>query len=223
MADTSTATPAAQARARQGRSPAFPYIPLQKALERAEAVRVAEGGRPKHFVPLQSVARAWSLGVKTGNFIQTVAALGHFGLFDFEGSGDARGARLTDMALRILLDKQPVSPERNAQIQKAALTPSIHTELWQKWDGALPSEPTIETYLLRDRGFSESGAKSLIAEFKETLSFAKLKQPDSITTAGSAGAEVEQPGDTNIEVGDLIQIEIDDALVLEKPTRVRAI
>ena len=65
---------------RQGRSPAFPFVPLGKAVERAEAFRVAEGGRPRHFSPLASAAAAWTMSSKTGQFLQTVAALGHFGL-----------------------------------------------------------------------------------------------------------------------------------------------
>src|SRR6266404_6269996 len=117
---------------RQGRSPAFPFIPLNKAIERAETFRVAEGGRPKHFSPLLSACKAWGVGVKTGPGIQTVAALGHFGLFEFQGSGETREARLTEAALNILLDKQPISPERDELIRRAALKPAIHNELWQK-------------------------------------------------------------------------------------------
>src|SRR5437867_2553460 len=107
MSETIGESQAAARKPRQGRSTAFPFISLQKALERAEAFRVAEGGGPRHFSPMLAVARAWDVGVKTGPAMQTIAALGHFGLFEFQGAGDNRTARLTDLALRILLDKQP--------------------------------------------------------------------------------------------------------------------
>ena len=42
-------------------------------------------------------------------------------------------------------------------IQQVALTPSAHKELWNKWPEGLPSDATVETYLVRDRGFSEEG------------------------------------------------------------------
>jgi hypothetical protein len=174
------AMPAPAKKPRQGRSPAFPFVPLNKALEKAEALRVAEGGRPKHYSPLPAIAKAWDMGEKTGPMKQTVAALGHFGLFEFEGSGEKRAARLTDAALRILLDKQPVSVERDALIQRIALLPTVHKELWDKWQTALPSDPTLETYLVRDRGFSEGGAKDLMAEYKATLAFAKMAEPANI-------------------------------------------
>lgn len=207
---------------RQGRSPAFPFISLNKAIERAETFRVAEGGRPKHFSPLVSACKAWGIGVKTGPGIQTVAALGHYGLFEFQGSGEKRSARLTDLALRVLLDKQPLSPERDELIRQAALAPRIHAELWKNWPEGLPSDPTLETYLVRDRGFSESGARDLIAQFKETIAFAKLGQPGIIPPA--QGAEIkEKIAEDDIEVGDLIRAEIGGMLVPEKPVRVRAI
>jgi hypothetical protein len=208
---------------RQGRSPAFPFIPLNKAIERAETFRVAEGGRPKHFSPLVSACRAWGIGVKTGPGIQTIAALGHYGLFEFQGSGEKRSARLTDLALRILLDKQPLSAERDELIRQAALAPRIHAEIRKNWQERLPSDPTLETYLVRDRGFSESGARDLIAQFKETIAFAKLGQPGIIPPLAQ-GAEIkEEIAEDEIEIGDLIRAEIGGVLVPEKPVRVRAI
>jgi hypothetical protein len=209
---------------RQGRSPAFPFIPINKAIERAETFRVAEGGRPKHFSPLVSACKAWGIGVKTGPGIQTIAALGHYGLFEFQGSGEQRSARLTDLAFRILLDKQPVSPERDELIRRAALTPRIHAELWKNWPEGLPSNATLETYLVRDRSFSESGARDLIAQYKETIAFAKLGQPANIPPeTGVNEGDKKPPRDQDIGVGDLIQVEIDGSFALENPARVRAI
>lgn len=214
--------PAAAKKPRQGRSPAFPYVPLEKALERAEAFRIAEGGRPRHFAPLVAVGRAWGVSAQTGPALQTIAALGHFGLFEFQGSVDARETRLTDLAFRILLDKQPVSAERDEAIRQAALRPRIHAELWQRWQAALPSEATLETYLVRDRGFSETGARALIAEYKATIGFAKLAQPSDIPDEESQTLR-EQRDNAEIEIGDLVQVDIDGTLVLPEPARVRAV
>ncbi len=176
----SVLTPTLKKKPRQGRSPGFPFIPIKKALDRAEIFRVAEGGRPKHYSPLASAFSAWGIGAKTGAAQQTIAAMGHYGLFEFEGSGDNRSARLTELAFGILLDKLSISTERDELIRQAALKPAIHAELWQKWHSPLPSDPTLETYLIKDRGFSENGARDLIAEYKETISFANLFLPVSI-------------------------------------------
>jgi len=204
-------------KARQGRSPGFPFISLGKALERAEVIRVAEGGRPKHFSPWDSIAKAWGVGPKTGPMKQTMAALGYFGLFEFEGAGEERSARLTDTALKILLDKQPISSERDALIQQVALIPAAHKDLREKWPGELPSDPTVETFLVRDKGFSEDGAKALIAEYKDTLSFAKIGKPAILPPTG----KLENEHILSVQVGDLVQVDING--VLQVPTRARAI
>lgn len=214
-----TTPPVAPKKPRQGRSPAFPFIPVGKALERAEQLRVAEGGRPKHFTPWNAIAKAWELGERTGPMKQTMAALGYFGLFEFDGSGDERSARLTDIAFKILLDKQPVSPERDQLIQQVASTPTAHKDLQTRWPDGLPSDPTVETYLVRDRGFSEDGAKDLIAQYKDTLAFAKLGKPANVPNEPKRQDEHSKQA----EIGDLIQIEINGALQLDKPKRVRAI
>ncbi len=226
MSDTlakGPANPTSPKKPRQGRSPAFPWIPIQKALERAEVFRVAEGGRPKHFSPTASACTAWGLGPKTGPALQTIAAMGHYGLFEFEGSGENRAVRLTDLALNILLDKQPVSAERDVLIAQAALKPTIHAELWQKWQATLPSDPTLETFLVRDKSFSETGAKDLIAEYKETIKFAKLWQSGIIPYIDSSLDEVVDPPKAEVKVGDLVQVAINGVLQLPQPTRVRAV
>jgi len=224
MAEVPQATTAAEAKKpRQGRSPAFPFIALGKSLERAETFRIAEGGRPKHFAPLTSVSRAWGLGEKTGPFKQTVAALGHFSLFEFQGGGESRSARLTDTAFLILLDKQPVSPERDQLIKQVALAPGIHADLWKKWEAGLPSDPTLETYLVRDRGFSESGARDLIAEYKETIAFAKLAQPAIVPAPNGELAKVVEPPKLDVTVGDFIQVLIGGVAQFPEPKRVRAV
>ncbi len=220
MADAQAVqAPAAPKKPRQGRSPAFPFIPLEKALERAESLRVAEGGRPKHFSPWSAVARAWGIGEKTGTMKQSVAALGHFGLFEFQGSGEERAARLTDTALMILLDKQPTSPERDALIRQLALKPAIHAELWAKWKNELPSDVTFETYLVRDRGFSENGARDLIGEYKATIAYAKLSQPDAMVEEPEGDDAHKEPA----KVGDLVNVEINGALQFKNPKLVEKV
>jgi hypothetical protein len=143
---------------------------------------------------MTSAAKAWGIGAKTGLALQTIAALGHYGLFEFHGSGDTRTVRLTEGALNILLDKQPVSPERDTLIRQAALRPPIHNELWQKWQDSLPSDATLETFLIRDKHFSENGARDLIEEYKSTIRFAKPNQSANIPLDGDVAEEVADDG-----------------------------
>jgi hypothetical protein len=204
-------------KAQEGRSPSFPFVDLKKALERADTFRQVEG---KHLVPVASAKKAWNLGDETAAGRRTVAALTQFGLFHDEGFGEARKVKLSEMALNILLDKQPQSAERDELIRRAALTPPIHKELWGKWQNELPSDATIETYLVRDRGFSSNGALDVIAEYKNTLAFAKLSQSDNMSAVNNNIQEDDGDLKPKVEVGDLVNVVRSGALVFPKPVRV---
>lgn len=163
-----------------GRSPAYPFIPLDKALVRAGELRKAIG---KADTRAMSAVHHWGYGPKSSGGIQTVAALKHFGLLVDEGNNEDRRVRLTEMALRILLDDRPNSQERQALIQKSALMPKVHQELWERWGRELPVDAELRHYLIWDRLFNENGARDLIAEYKATLEFAGLFGSDTMSPA----------------------------------------
>lgn len=203
-----------------GRSPAYPFIPLPRALERAEELKKAEGF---YAVPPESAFKAWGFGEKSSGARQTLAALKHFGLVDYVGTSERRQVKLTDLAKRILLDVRPDSPEKPRLFREAALAPPIHGELIKEYPNGLPSDTTVQTFLVLEKGFNESGAKDLIAEFKETSEFARLYEPHNKPSMGAdAGDSVLPPAD-EIEPGDLVQVEINGALQFDKPVRVREV
>lgn len=129
-------------------------------------------------MPLTSAYKSWELGEKGSLGRQTVAALRYFGLIEYEGQGANRLVKLTETALKILLDKRPESTERWELIKEVARNPTIYAQMWKEWGPDLPSEGTIETYLVRDNGFSETAAPELITSYKDTLDFARLGQSD---------------------------------------------
>lgn len=161
-----------------GRSPAYPFIPLNKALRRADELRKAIG---KNETRVASAMNHWGYASKSSGGIQTVAALKHFGLISDSGALAERRVKLTDMALRILLDQRGDNPEKQGWIQKAAITPKLHKELWDKWGADLPVDAEIRHYLVLDRNFSEKGAEDLINEYKATLAFAKMRDSGSMS------------------------------------------
>lgn len=167
-----------QPRRKRERSPSYPGISLETALERAQRLYDAEG---RNAAPADTILKHWGYKPKSGGGMVALAALKKFGLLADEGSGARRLGRLTDLALRIIRDRRPGSQERAEAIQEAALAPNIHQELWEKYqEDGLPSDATIEYYLVNDRGFTESGARELIQEFRNTLSFARLGEGDTM-------------------------------------------
>jgi hypothetical protein len=125
-------------------------------------------------VPVDLVLQHFGYKPKSGAGSVVIAALKKFGLLDYQGSGDARRARLTDAALDIILDTREDDSERRAAIQHAALLPSIHKELLAQYPDGLPSEASLRYNLTRERGFTPGAADELVRELHSTLEFAGL-------------------------------------------------
>lgn len=102
------------------RSPNFPFISLEQALGRSRQLYDQE---KRGMAALAVVSGHWNYSLKSSGLVQTVGALKSYGLLEDEGRGLDRRVRLTDLALRILLDPRADSPERRELIRQAALSP----------------------------------------------------------------------------------------------------
>ena len=186
---------------RAGRSPSYPDIELQEAIEKARRLWV---GEHRNFAPLAAIQQHWGYKANTGPGLRAVSALLKFGLLADRGRGENRQAKLTVLAIKIILDDRPNSPDRDDAIREAALNPPIHRELWERYQGDLPSDATLRYTLLTERGFSEAGADALIREFKSTVEFAKLAESDIM--ADKPSGEGEEDRDKDQEHPDIFNI-----------------
>lgn len=162
-----------------GRSPAYPYVDLAKAVHRVEQMR--DAGAARSVLPPEVFYKIWGIGPQSSGARQTMAALNHFGLVSYIGRGDDRKIQLTDLALKIVLDKRPGSQDRVEALRTAALEPPIHAELFEKYGSFLPADVVLETYLVKDRGYNQQAATNLLDEYKATLAFAGLDKPDNMS------------------------------------------
>lgn len=153
------------------RSPSFPFISLPEALERA---RVFFDREHRHETEPEVAVRHWGYSPRSSGGNQTLAALRAFGLLEMAGEGKVR---LTERAVRILLDGREESPEREQLLRQAALSPALHSRIWERYKGVLPSDATLRLYLVADEGFNERSVDELIAELKETLEHAGIEAP----------------------------------------------
>jgi hypothetical protein len=163
----------------RGRSPSYPGIDLEEAIERARQLYAREG---KHAAPVETINEHWGYKGNSGYGFIALAALKKFGLLIDEGTGPSRRARLSDDALAIILDDRPDSAERLQRIRIAALFPPIHSEIWGKYEGSLPSDSNLRFMLLRERNFTERGVEEFIPELRATLTFAKLLGSDKVSS-----------------------------------------
>lgn len=200
------------------RGPAYPFINLERAIERA--AMIAEKGAARQKMPPETFYRLWNFGAKSSGARQTMAALNYYDLVEYVGRGVDRKVQLTELALRIVLDKQPNSAARKEAIKKAALEPAIFRELHGRYAPILPDDVVIETYLKIERAFNDEAAAATIKHFRDTMTFAGLDEP------GSEPAEKDSiDADVGItleaaRVGDLVDWESNGKIGNATPMRV---
>ena len=172
VADTTT-----PAKPRRSRSPSYPGVDLKRSLTLAKTVFAQAKHHP---VAPELVFQAWGLKSKSSQAQVNIAALKRFGLLETmpQRGPDGGRVRVSDLAMRILLDERQESADRTDSIRIAALKPDIHAELWKQYDGELPENAALKFYLQRDRKFTESGAEDFIAQFRSTIAFAGLQPGD---------------------------------------------
>jgi len=190
---------------REGRSPAYPYVPVHKALERAQELFAQEG---THNAPLSSALSAWGYSHKSSGGRQTLATMKYYGLVEIAGEGDGRMIKLSEIARKIILDQREDDREKRALIREVALMPSAHKTIYQKYPDGLPSDGTVQHYLVFERGFNTDAAIELLAEFKQTASQIQLYQSPQPPDKGDVEAPSQEEEPAQIEVGDKVQITI---------------
>jgi hypothetical protein len=203
------------------RSPAYPYVNLEAAITRAKEFYDKE---QRNSANINIAAKHWGFVDGSSSGQQTVAALMSFGLMQDEGTGEKRAVKLTQAALRILLDARPDSTERAELIKQAALSPRIHKQLWDKWGTGLPSDAQLKHTLLFDweTPFNENAVDFFIGEYRSTIAFAKLAESDKVVET-----EVKEGGGTGTQdayvpkIGDYVQWEHNGVLGLPEPRKVR--
>lgn len=157
------------------RSPQFPFIPLEKAVNRA---REFEAQYHHHQARAANAVKAWGYGQKSSGGIQTIAALCAFGLMEDEGSLEDRKLKLTPLAMTILKDARAGAAKE--ALKTAALTPKSISEQWKEWGVVRPANAECISTLELDKGYSEEAAKRFLAVYDATILYAVLDDPDKM-------------------------------------------
>jgi hypothetical protein len=204
--------PEAQEELTRDRSPPFPFISLEKAIERA---REFETQYKKSAGRIPNVLTIWGYSTKSSGGLQTVGALKAFGLMEDEGVGSERKIKLTELAMRILKDERP--GKRQEAIQEAALKPKVIGEFWVRWREGRPPDIECVSELTLERGFTETAAKRFIQVYDDTIRFAHVETADKVSDKLLKELEGLPP---KVKVGDLVQWAPGGVLQFPEPRRV---
>ena len=105
---------------------------------------------------------------RTGPANRTLAALRQYGLLEKVGKNYAVSERAWKAL--ILPDE---APERMKLIQEIALRPALFRELLGLYPDGLPSDATLRSYLILNKGFNENTVGQFIKVFKAAIDIAK--------------------------------------------------
>ncbi|HYD14570.1 MAG TPA: hypothetical protein VEC11_17115 [Allosphingosinicella sp.] len=192
-----------------GRSPRFPFFPLSDAISYAE--KIYQG---VHRSPVDSLTAYKLMGFtgKTGSSSKALGAARQFGLV--EGTGDR--TRITDLALKIF---EPASPNEKAEaINDAARRPELYNQILSRFEGRIPSaDEPLRAFLIREAGFSKTGADSFLESFRATLNyvgqFVPMKQDHSDQDNDR------QEGDGNSLQQEVEETPVGDSVAPSEPSR----
>jgi hypothetical protein len=182
--------------------PRFPFVNLQKAIERSDEFRKAAGD---YAIPVSDARKAWGYGEKSSGGDQTAAALRYYGLLEREGTGRLR---LTDAAKRYLRDERP--EVREELRRKFAFQPKVMRELWTTWKSDPPPDTAARSILKVDLNFPDKAADDVLRIYRENLAFAGASSsatlpPESAASDGQNDTVEEDESPWAVRVGDYVQ------------------
>ena len=178
-----------EVKAKKHRSPAYPFLGLESAIEKARQVYEKER---THHASVPVMAGHWGFKAKSSGGLQTAAALKQYGLLEESaGSGSERRVKLTELARQILLQPKASAGWLEA-VKKAALNPPLYGELFSKWGASLPSDENFRTHLVLDRNFNEAAVDGVISNYKDTIGFAKLAESDNLSVGEADAVQMAQ-------------------------------
>jgi len=171
------------------RSPAFPVVSLETALQRLaefEAHFKRTPARP------DKVGDAWN--IKTKAYADRIAAaLRYFGLLEYQGTGKDRNVVISEEGRKYLRTQQDEKKRELAKI--AALRPKQIAIYWKDWGNDRPADAACLDALI-DNGFSEAGARDFLKVYDATISFAGLSESDKhLAEAGEEGSDYAEDED----------------------------
>lgn len=170
------------------RSPNYPCIDLEKALELTERIYSVDKRAP---IPVSILISRWGLPKYNSYVRQLIAALTYYGLLDSTAKGENRRVAVSDRGYRIL----EKAPDRMKLLRTAALEPRIFNEVWQHYRSkGLPNNDVLERDLVWQNSFAntrftKNGAKTFINNLKSTITFAKIL-PDNIIYGEDNSSEI---------------------------------
>lgn len=144
----------------KGRSPNYPQLTLQDAIEKIRQVYVAEH---THKADKEVVAKTLGYNGMNGKSLMLMGTLKRYGLLEVEGDG----FKVSDDAVTIL-ELTPTEPEYVEALDRAAYASPLFAELRETYGDNLPSDVNLRHYLIKKK-FLPKAADDVIRIYRANL------------------------------------------------------
>lgn len=188
------------------KKPQAPSMSLSEAIEKVQIIYSRDG---RHTIPTGSAADA--LGYKnarSGSAITALASIKMFGLLHVPQSGH--------LAVDQSFEEYEFSPHESKKLKillEWVKTPKIYAELFQRFEGSMPSDAALK-YELVKLGFTGKGLQKFIKTFKESVQFSKYyeqeisNENEEYDTPSIATAPKENISPTQSTIGNISELMI---------------
>ena len=155
------------AKRRSQRSPAYPIVGLETAIEKLESYYRNEG---QNIVSRDAAIESMGYASASGQSLQMMSTLIQYGLLEKTGTGQVK---ISDVGLAIMVGMEG---ERQDAILRSAVSPPIFSELKEAFAQNKPSTKAIASYLIqrKPKGYNHASANKICKAFHETIEFANL-------------------------------------------------
>lgn len=149
------------------RSPNYPQLSLEDALQRVRKVYEAENS---HKADKEVIAKVLGYSSINGTSLGLIGALNRYGLLEADGDG----LKVSRDAIDILVLPEG-EPQRVEALHRCAFAPRVFADLSDHFGIPLPSDANLRHHLLTKQSFLQKAADEVIRIFRENLDFLKAQ------------------------------------------------
>lgn len=147
------------------RSPNFPGLSLEDAVK---FVKPIWDKNRKVLIAREVAAKDLGYSGLTGRSLKVLGAMNQYGLIENKAGGQMRVSQLAED----ILIGYPEGVKR-AAVTEAAQSPSLFREVYERFEGHVPSDNAVRSFFLQ-KGFTNEGVEKALRSFAETNRYAEI-------------------------------------------------
>ena len=147
------------------RSPNFPSLALEAAIK---AARQIYDENRRAVITREDAAKDVGYSGLTGRSLTVLGALNQYGLIENISKGQVQVTRTAEEIFHGYPEDVKL-----AALHKAANSPSLYNDIYKRFEGEVPGENAVRSFLFQ-RGFTNDGVEKALRAFRETNRFLEI-------------------------------------------------